>query len=100
MILALAIGLGFQGLSAQDATALSLMEEAGARYREIRGFCATFEQALVVPLLGETTYSKGSLCQESPNLFAMRFSDPEGDLLVADGEAFCGEKGDGKQEER
>jgi outer membrane lipoprotein-sorting protein len=64
------------------------MEEAGARYREIQGFCAIFEQALSVPLLGETTYSKGSLCQESPNLFAMRFSEPEGDVLVADGDSF------------
>ena len=84
----LAVGMGVTGLSAQDATALALMEEAGARYREIRGFCAIFEQALSVPLLGETTYSKGSLCQESPTLFAMRFSDPEGDVLVADGDSF------------
>ncbi|MFH1764807.1 MAG: outer-membrane lipoprotein carrier protein LolA [Gemmatimonadota bacterium] len=89
------LALGHQGagtlladLSAQDATALSLMEEAGARYREVRGFCASFEQALAVPLLGETTFSAGSLCQETPNLFAMRFSDPEGDVLVADGESF------------
>ena len=81
-------GVVFPGLSAQDTTALALMEEAGARYREVRGFCANFEQALSVPLLGDTTYSKGSLCQESPNLFAMRFSDPEGDILVADGESF------------
>jgi len=86
--LALGAGVGLPALSAQDATALALMEEAGARYREIKGFCADFEQSLAVPLLGETTYSKGSLCQETPNLFAMRFSDPEGDLLVADGESF------------
>ncbi|MCJ7630387.1 MAG: outer membrane lipoprotein carrier protein LolA [Longimicrobiales bacterium] len=91
----LILALGQQGvgtlptdLSAQGATALSLMEEAGARYREIRGFCASFEQTLAIPLLGETTFSKGSLCQETPNLFAMRFSDPEGDVLVADGESF------------
>jgi outer membrane lipoprotein-sorting protein len=84
----LSVGMGVTGLSAQGATALALMEEAGARYREIQGFCAIFEQALSVPLLGETTYSKGSLCQESPNLFAMRFSEPEGDVLVADGDSF------------
>ena len=84
----LGAGTSLPSLWAQDATALALMEEAGARYRDIQGFCATFEQVLMVPLLGETTYSKGSLCQESPNLFAMRFSDPEGDLLVADGESF------------
>ena len=81
-------GMVLPGLSAQSGTALALMEEAGARYREVSGFCASFDQVLAVPLLGDTTYSKGSLCQESPNLFAMRFSDPEGDVLVADGESF------------
>jgi outer membrane lipoprotein-sorting protein len=86
----MAFGLGFVpgGLSAQDAQALALLEEAGARYSRIQGFCATFEQTLAVPLLGDTTYSKGSLCQERPNLFAMRFSDPDGDVLLADGEFF------------
>lgn len=75
-------------LSAQEVSALALMEEAGVRYKEIKSFCAAFEQTLAVPLLEESTHSKGSLCQESPNLFAMRFSDPEGDLLVADGDSF------------
>jgi outer membrane lipoprotein-sorting protein len=82
------IGRAGHALTAQDTNALTLMEEAGARYREIQGFCAEFQQVLSVPLLRDTTYSKGSLCQERPNLFAMRFSDPEGDLLVADGESF------------
>jgi outer membrane lipoprotein-sorting protein len=67
---------------------LALLEEAGARYSQLQGFCATFEQTLSVPLLGDTTYSKGSLCQERPNLFAMRFSDPDGDVLLADGDFF------------
>jgi outer membrane lipoprotein-sorting protein len=64
------------------------MEEAGERYREIHAFCAGFQQRLVVPLLDQITESRGVLCQERPNLFAMRFTDPEGDLLVADGEFF------------
>lgn len=72
----------------QETTAAALMDEAGARYRAIAGFCAGFEQTLSVPLLGDTTYSRGSLCQEKPNLFAMRFTDPAGDVLVADGVSF------------
>ncbi len=75
-------------ISAQDPRALALLEEAGARYRQLSGFCAEFRQILEVPLLRETTESLGSLCQEQPNLFAMRFSDPQGDLLVADGSWF------------
>ncbi len=87
-LLGVVLPLSSKGLSAQDTEALSLMEEAGARYSDLRGFCADFRQVLEVPLLSDTTRSRGSLCQEAPNLFAMRFSEPEGDLLVADGEAF------------
>jgi len=87
MISSMAV-MGVPALFAQELTALSLMEEAGVRYRDVSGFCAGFAQTLSVPLLEETTESKGTLCQESPNLFAMRFSDPEGDILVADGEFF------------
>jgi outer membrane lipoprotein-sorting protein len=75
-------------LAAQDSRALALLQDAGREYRAIRGFCAGFQQVLEVPLLQEVTESEGSLCQERPNLFAMRFSDPEGDLLVADGSWF------------
>jgi outer membrane lipoprotein carrier protein len=75
-------------LSGQEDQALALMREAGARYRQVGAFCAHFEQELVVPLLRDTTHSSGSLCQARPNLFAMRFSDPPGDAVVADGESF------------
>ncbi len=77
-----------QDIPAQDPRALALLEEASRRYRELRGFCATFQQTLEVPLLRQNTESTGSLCQERPNLFAMRFTDPQGDLLVADGTWF------------
>ena len=75
-------------LAAQDRTALEMMERASARYQDIQGFCAEFQQVLEVPLLADTTRSRGTLCQSRPNLFAMRFSDPPGDALVADGDWF------------
>jgi outer membrane lipoprotein carrier protein len=75
-------------LAVQEITPLELLEDAGERYGRIRLFCAGFEQELAVPLLGETTSSKGVLCQERPNRFSMRFSDPAGDIVVADGEFF------------
>jgi outer membrane lipoprotein-sorting protein len=64
------------------------MEEAEARYREVAGFCGRFQQRLEVPLLDQVTESEGTLCQAQPNLFAMRFTQPAGDVLVADGEFF------------
>jgi outer membrane lipoprotein carrier protein len=90
-VLSLAAGflvLGQGALNGQDPEAFALVEEAGVRYRGIQAFCAAFEQELEVPLLGETTYSRGTLCQERPNLFSMRFTDPRGDALVADGDHF------------
>lgn len=64
------------------------MAHASERFGEIRGVCADFEQTLSVPLLGEERTSHGRLCQMTPNLFRMDFSDPEGDLVVADGTHF------------
>lgn len=75
-------------LGAQDSRALGILEEAGARYRSVDAFCATFRQILDVPLLEETHRSQGELCQAQPDLFAMRWSDPAGDLVVADGDFF------------
>jgi outer membrane lipoprotein-sorting protein len=75
-------------LAGQEDRALALMRQASARYGQVEAFCARFEQELVVPLLRETTLSSGTLCQARPNLFAMRFSDPAGDAVVADGESF------------
>ena len=77
-----------QPLTAQENRALAIMEEAGSRYRSINAFCADFRQTLEVPLLGETHDSRGRLCQAKPDLFAMRWTDPEGDVVVADGEYF------------
>lgn len=79
---------GGRGVALAPQDPLALLQEAGRQYREIEGFCASFQQELSVPLLGDTITSMGSLCQAHPNLFAMRFSDPEGDVLVADGEFF------------
>ena len=86
-VVGLAVGSS-GGLAAQEERALALLEEAGRKYREVTGFCAGFHQVLEVPLLKEVTESQGTLCQERPNLFAMRFTEPEGDLVVADGSWF------------
>jgi outer membrane lipoprotein-sorting protein len=64
------------------------MEEAGARYRSVDSFCARFDQTLEIPLLNDTTRSRGTLCQRRPNLFSMRFQEPPGDRLVSDGKWF------------
>jgi chaperone LolA len=70
--------------SAQDR-GMALLEEAAERYAPVSTICADFVQHLAVPLLEQERTARGRLCQARPNLFAMRFTDPAGDLLVVDG---------------
>ena len=68
-----------------EVAAMKILESAAIRYRGVDALCADFTQHLLVPLLGEDRTGVGRLCQAQPNRFAMRFSDPEGDLVLVDG---------------
>lgn len=61
------------------------MEDAAARYQSVEAVCAAFRQVVDVRLLGRRVESAGRVCQQRPNLFSMRFDDPEGDVVVSDG---------------
>ncbi len=75
------------GLVAQEARdAVAVLERAADEYSRLTGFCADFRQTLTSTLLGQVTRSRGRMCQQRPDRFSMRFSDPEGDLVIADGE--------------
>jgi outer membrane lipoprotein-sorting protein len=58
---------------------------ASDRYYELETLCARFQQTIEVTLLRQTRTGEGTICQERPDHFSMRFSDPEGDLVVVDG---------------
>lgn len=75
-------------VAGQAGDALGAMEDAARRYREVRAMCADFEQVIEVRLMRRTIESAGRICQQRPNLFSMRFSDPPGDLVVSDGRDF------------
>ncbi len=78
--------LGASPAAGQDQ-GMGILQEVGRRYASISSLCADFTQRLSVPLLRAERAGAGHLCQARPNLFAMRFSDPEGDLVVVDGES-------------
>ncbi len=81
----LALLTGPAPAAAQEGEALALLEQASQRYEELHGLCADFAQELQVPLLGQTIASRGRMCQMDPSFFRMDFSDPDGDVIVADG---------------
>ncbi len=72
------------GASGQDA--LAVLERAADRYVSFEAFCADFRQVVDNRILRRTIRSEGELCQARPDRFEMRFSDPAGDRVVADGE--------------
>jgi len=70
-------------LSAQDPW--PVLDRASAAYQRARTFAADFVQVVANPMLGEPDTTRGRLYQQRPNRFAMRFTLPRGDRIVADG---------------
>ena len=76
--------LAAPALSAQDAA--TTLERAERAYRSLTTFTADFEQTLVNPMLGGPETTSGVLFIAPPGRFAMRWIDPDGERVVADGE--------------
>jgi outer membrane lipoprotein carrier protein len=70
-------------LAGQDAT--TALSRAEIAYRGLTSLTAEFSQVIENPMLGGPESSRGLLFLSPPNRFAMRFTDPEGDRIVADG---------------
>ena len=61
------------------------IDRAVAAWKNVRTISGTFEQTLTNPLLRTTTMAKGTFAQQQPNKLSVRFTDPSGDAIVADG---------------
>ena len=70
-------------LAAQDPW--PALDRAGAAYQRAKTFAADFVQVVANPMLGEPDTTRGRLYQQRPSRFAMRFTQPQGDRIVADG---------------
>jgi len=83
-IAAIAIALALPGaaIRAQDPVAHAV--SAWSRVHTIRG---AFEQTITNPLVGATATSRGDFQQERPGRLSIRFTQPSGDAIVADGKA-------------
>ena len=67
----------------QDAR--GLVSRASAAYRGLQSLRADFDQLIQNPMIGDQA-SKGVLIQSGPAKLAMRFSDPDGEAIVIDGQ--------------
>jgi outer membrane lipoprotein carrier protein len=69
---------------AQDAGAI--LDRAVAAYGRVTSLRADFVQEVTDPMIGGNEPSRGEFLQQRPNRFAMRWTRPRGDLIVADGQ--------------
>ena len=70
-------------LTAQDPA--PILDRSSKTYDSIRTLQADFIQIVDNPLVGGPDTTRGKLFQRRPSFFAMRFTDPKGDRIVADG---------------
>ncbi len=61
------------------------LDRAVRAYKNVKTVRASFTQTITNPLLGATVRSAGELLQRRPNHVSVRFTDPAGDRIVADG---------------
>lgn len=70
-------------LAAQDPG--PILDRASAAYQTVTTLSADFVQVVANPLAGAPDTTRGRLYEMRPSRFAMRFTDPQGDRIVADG---------------
>lgn len=70
-------------LSAQDPW--PILDHASASYQTVQTLAADFFQVIENPMIGPPDTTRGRLYQARPNRFAMRFTTPPSDRIVADG---------------
>ena len=73
------------GRPAQDPDARLIVDKAAKAYAALKSFRADFRQVIADSMIG-TYESQGKLTQAGPAQLVMRFSDPQDDAIVMDGE--------------
>ena len=85
-LLSLPGGAAGQGTEADEADVQVLLDRAEAVYDGLSSMQAEFEQTIEIPLLGRRRDGRGAWYQKGPGRFKMDFTEPVGDVIVADGQ--------------
>ena len=75
-----------RSLLGQDGQAYEALYAASDRYYGLETLCAHFRQEVELTLRRRTIRSEGTVCMQQPDRFSMDYSDPDGDVLIVDGE--------------
>ena len=75
----------FQPSNLQSQDPAPILDRASASFDTVRTLQADFVQVIDNPMIGDPDTTRGRLYQRRPGYFAMRFTDPKDDRIVADG---------------
>lgn len=75
----------FQPSNIQTQDPWPILARASASYDTVKTLQADFVQVVDNPMLGDPDTTRGRLYQQRPSYFAMRFTEPANDRVVADG---------------
>jgi outer membrane lipoprotein carrier protein len=68
--------------------AATMLKRASTAYTNMKSMRANFVQRRENPLLGSSIVSRGRLFQRKPDRFLLKFTEPDGDVIVSDGRYF------------
>jgi outer membrane lipoprotein carrier protein len=84
-LLAAVLPSAYPSIRLSDQDPWLILDRASAAYQATQTLTASFVQIITNPMLGEPDTTRGRLFQQRPSRFAMRFTSPAGDRIVADG---------------
>jgi outer membrane lipoprotein carrier protein len=83
-----AVGTGPGLAAAQRPDADEILRRAERAYAQLTTLRAKFHQTLEIPALEQRREGRGTIYQKKPDFFLMKFDQPAGDFVLADGEHF------------
>lgn len=75
-----------QATDTAETDVQALLDRAEVVYDGLTSMRAEFEQTIEIPLLGRRRDGRGAWYQKGPGRFKMDFTEPAGDVIVADGQ--------------
>jgi outer membrane lipoprotein carrier protein len=87
VVVAVISPLNVRGVAVQDS-AEAILARAAKAYETVTTLRSEFVQRIEIPALERRQEGRGVVYQKKPNYFLMRFEEPKGDVVVADGEWF------------
>src|ERR671931_1994598 len=75
--------IGGSSLAAQSTD--RVLDRAVSAWAKVKTARATFEQTVTNALTGSSANARGDFQQQRPHKLSIRFTDPSGDRIVADG---------------